>query len=106
MKSENPLHPSYLPTIFPEKVLNVKKSTQSLERFERQKSRSNKVTNIKESAINNCTEIEQHNNNYIEIEQYNRVEISMTNTISRVYRSITCQTDERMNEPTYFFFAI
>ncbi|XP_072758100.1 uncharacterized protein [Anoplolepis gracilipes] len=89
IKSENPLHPFYLPTIFPDEV-NVKKSTQSVERFERQR-RSNRVINIKKSTVNNnCIEMEQHNDNFTETEQYNNVE--MTNNASRViYHNITCQ---------------
>jgi len=94
-KSEYPLHPSYLPTIFPGKG-NIKKLVQSVQRFERQKRRSNRVI-----------EPEIMNNNHIEMEQYNCKEINVINVPKVNYRSVTCQTDERLNETlnetTYFF---
>jgi len=83
------LHPSYLATIFADKI--NKNSIQSVQRFERQERRSNRVVNI---------------DNHIEMEQHNCQDIVTTNVSKVNYRSITCQTDETnniSNKATYFF---
>lgn len=64
-KSEHPLHPSYLPTIFLGKVNIIKKSVQSVQRFERQKRRSNRVLIKQEIMNNNHIEMEQHDSEEI-----------------------------------------
>lgn len=67
----NPLHPSYLPTIFPGKV-NIKKSVQSVQRFERQKRRLNRVIIEQEIVNNNHIEMEQHDCEEINVKMFQK----------------------------------
>lgn len=119
-KSENPLHPSYIPTIFPGKE-NTKRSIQSLQRFQRLQQResrskkNNEIIDNNNSGIDNsdktvCAVGEDHNSFKVELQNVETCHGS--NTISKAAsRNITCQTDELItenifDEHTYFFCNI
>ncbi|CAG5096921.1 Protein of unknown function, partial [Cotesia congregata] len=117
-KSEHPRHPSYIPTIFPGKV-NIIKSTQVFERFERLRQRNlqsemNIINNkINNTSNNNISEIEiQDDNNWVDAEtQSVEDHCVFDSTPQKTTRSITCQTDEIVDESVlgehkYFFCNI
>lgn len=121
-KSEHPLHPSYVPSIFPGNE-RVERSIQALRRFERiQRRRSQNALNNNRLRVpdiyksnnnsnNNSSDIvmEQDNNGLLpDMVEQHHIDINISNINSKpVQRNIACQTDEIMvntlNDTTYFF---
>ncbi|KAK0073786.1 hypothetical protein PV326_013065 [Microctonus aethiopoides] len=90
-KSEHPLHPSYVPFIFPGSE-NIKKNIESLGRFQR-------VKNLI---------MEQGDNVHVNSVEQNQTDAGVESVILEpVQRSISCQTetvvDETYEDSAYFF---
>lgn len=122
-KSEHPLHPSYIPTIFPGKK-NTKNNIQLVQRFERlqqRKSRTNIINNTIPNNKNNNNGLDTSNKTVIaadedqnssEIEPQNIETCHVSNIVLQAAsRSVICQTEKLISESildkhTYFFCNI
>ncbi|CAG5073569.1 Protein of unknown function [Cotesia congregata] len=118
-KSEHPLHPSYVPSIFLGRE-NIKRNIQSLKRFQRARNRETNTIHIdkyivSEKERNNInidntmdTVMEQGNEEHASRVEEHPIDIHVeTVTVKPVQRSISCQTeivtDGAYEDLVYFF---
>ncbi|XP_015187602.1 PREDICTED: uncharacterized protein LOC107072307 [Polistes dominula] len=118
-KSEHPLHPSYVPSIFPGRE-NIKRNIQSLECFQRVRNRERNIVHINKCIVseknrNNInientidTVMEQDDEEHASSVEEHQIDIHVeTVTVKPMQRSISCQTeivtDGAYEYLTYFF---